>query len=117
MLATAIKSLARTTSFSLRASALSRSYFANEKQFDPTVTSGLTTNEAISKNVGVNKFLSTVYATTGIAFGGALATSYAVLSVPALSAMMWPLSLGGALASIVGFVATTYMRPVYHIES
>lgn len=112
MLTTAVKSLARTA-FSLRSAAASRCYFSSEKPFDPAVTTGLSTNQVISKNVGVNKFLSTVYTTTGLAFGGALATSYTVLSVPALATIMWPLSLAGALASVVGFVATSYMQPKY----
>ncbi len=112
-----LRTISKTASFGLRTSAISRSYFANEKQFDATTTAGLTTNQFISKNVGVNKFLSTVYTTTGLAFGGALASSYAVLSIPALYSMMWPLSLGGSLAAIVGFVATSYMQPKYIVET
>ena len=117
MIGNTLKALTKTSTFSLRTSAMTRRYFSSEQQFDKTATAGLRTNEAISKNVGINKFLATVYTHTGLAFGGALATSYTVLSVPALSAMMMPLSIGGAIASIVGFVATSYMRPQYQIET
>lgn len=113
----ALRTIVKTSSFSLRTSALSRRYFASDKPYETATTSGLTTNEAISKNVGVNKFLSTVYTTTGLAFGGALASSYAVMSIPAFYSMMWPLSLGGSLAAIVGFVATSYMQPKYKVET
>jgi FtsH-binding integral membrane protein len=76
----------------------------------------LSTNEAISKNVGINKFLHKVYTTTGLAFGGALATSYAVLSIPALSTMMVPLAFGGFVATLAGFISSSYMKPNYFVE-
>lgn len=118
MIASIAKTLPKIASLSRSSIALRpRAFFASDRPYSRTETSGLSTNEAISKNVGINKFLSKVYTTTGLAFGGALATSYAVLSVPALSAMMMPLSLGGLVATLVGFVSTSYMNPTYLVEA
>lgn len=63
--------------------------------------------------MGVNKFLSKVYTTTGLTFCGALATSYAVISIPALSAMMLPLSVGGMIATLGGFISMSFMKPTF----
>lgn len=79
--------------------------------------SELSTNDSISRNVGMNKFLSRVYNTTGLAILGALSTSYAVLSIPALGAMMGPLAMGGLASMIVGYFATGYMKPTYYVET
>lgn len=40
----ALRTIAKTTSFGLRTSALSRNYFASDKPYDTAATSGLTTN-------------------------------------------------------------------------
>lgn len=63
--------------------------------------------------MGVNKFLNKVYIATGLSFFGALGTSYAVISIPTLSALMMPLSLAGAFASLAGFYAVSRMRPTF----
>ena len=73
----------------------------------------MTTNHAISKNIGLNQFLTRVYNTTGLSILGALGTSYTVLSIPALSTMMMPLAFGGALATLVGFISTSFMKTTY----
>lgn len=79
--------------------------------------SELSTNDAISRNVGMNRFLSRVYNTTGLSILGALSTSYAVLSIPALTAMMPTLAMGGLASMLVGFIATGYMKPTYYVEN
>ncbi len=48
---------------------------------------------------------------------GALGTSYAVLSIPALSAMMMPLSVGGIIATLTGFISMSFMKPTFVVES
>lgn len=73
-------------------------------------SANLTTNHALSKNIGLNQFLTKVYSTTGFSLLGALGTSYAVLSIPALTAVMMPLSLGGAVATLVGLISTSFMK-------
>jgi len=72
-----------------------------------------TTNDTVSKNIGLNQFLTRVYNTTGLSVLGALGTSYTVLSVPALSAMMGPLAVGGMVASLVGLISTSFMKTSY----
>jgi hypothetical protein len=47
---------------------------------------------------------------------GALGTSYAVLSVPALASMMIPLSYGGLAATLIGFIGSSFMSPTYKIQ-
>jgi FtsH-binding integral membrane protein len=64
----------------------------------------------------MNKFLSRVYNTTGLALLGALSTSYAVLTIPALSAMMSPLAMGGLASMLIGYFATGWMKPTYYVE-
>lgn len=44
---------------------------------------------------------------------GALGTSYAVLSIPALASMMIPLSYGGIAATLIGFIGSSFMTPTY----
>jgi len=58
-----------------------------------------------------------VYNTTGLSILGALSTSYAVLSIPALTAMMPTLAMGGLASMLVGFIATGYMKPTYYVEN
>jgi hypothetical protein len=45
---------------------------------------------------------------------GALGTSYAILSVPALAAMAPALSIGGIAATLIGFISVAYSKPEYH---
>jgi FtsH-binding integral membrane protein len=73
-------------------------------------------NNAVSRNLGLNKFLTRVYNTTGLSILGALSTSYAVLSIPALTAMMAPLSICGFVATLGGFISTMFMKPQVVIE-
>lgn len=114
MLTSALRTLSKTTLTSFKlANPLIRARFSNQKPFETVSSSSLTTNEAISKNVGVNKFLTRVYTTTGLSFFGALGTSYTIMSVPALSMMMTPLAIGGIVASLVGILSTSYMKPTY----
>lgn len=117
MLASSIKTFTSIASKSLRIPQVSRFLFSKDNSFNNVSESNLSTNDFISTNIGVNKFLGTVYKTTGLSFMGALGTSYAVLSVPALSAMMMPLSLGGIAATLIGFIGSSYMQPTYKIQS
>jgi FtsH-binding integral membrane protein len=89
--------------------------FSAEKPLNPSL-SKLSTNDQISANVGMNRFLSRVYNTTGLSILGALSTSYAVLSVPVLSAMMMPLAMGGLASTLIGFISAIYMKPQYYTE-
>lgn len=63
--------------------------------------------------MGVNRFLQKVYKTTGLSIFGALGTSYAVLSIPALTAIMTPLAFGGMISTLVGLISTSMMKTQY----
>lgn len=79
---------------------------------EPTVT----TNQYISKNLGLNRFLQKVYTTTGLSILGALGTSYAVLSLPLTGVAISQLAVGGIIASLVGLIGSSYMSPTYLIK-
>jgi hypothetical protein len=70
----------------------------------------------MSKNVGLKRFLFRTYTATGLAFGGMIATSYAVLSIPALTAIMEPLALGGIALTFIGFFSIDAMKTTYLTE-
>ncbi len=78
-------------------------HFAEDKKLDQSPY--LTTNQVVSRNVGLNRFLTRVYNTTALAFGGALASSYIAISVPTYQAVALPIALAGLIASFVGFFA------------
>lgn len=113
MLASSIKTFSSIASKSLRTTQINRFLFSKDNTFNNIYPSDLSTNHTISTNIGVNKFLGTVYKTTGISFMGALGTSYAVLSIPALASMMIPLSYGGIAATLIGFIGSSFMTPTY----
>lgn len=77
----------------------------------------LSTNHFISKNVGLNRFMQSVYNTTGLSILGALGTSYIALSLPLTAATMGYLSIGGFAASLVGLIGSSYMKPEYLVIS
>ena len=77
----------------------------------------LTTNQYISKNVGLQRFLQKVYNTTGLSILAALGTSYAVLSLPISAAGMSTLAFGGMFATLVGLIGSAYMKPPVSILS
>lgn len=73
----------------------------------------LTTNHYISKNVGLNRFMQRVYTTTGLSILGALGTSSLLLSLPLTAAVYSQLAIGGFVASLVGLIGSSYMKPTY----
>ena len=75
----------------------------------------LATNHFISKNVGLNRFMQKVYNTTGLSVLGALGTSYAVLSLPLSGVALSQIAIGGFIASLVGLVGSSFMKPEYLI--
>lgn len=77
----------------------------------------LTTNHAISNNVGLNRFMQRVYNITGLSILGALGTSYAVLALPISGVAVGQLALGGCLASLVGLIGSSWMKPEYLLVS
>ena len=58
-----------------------------------------------------------VYNTTGLSILGALGTSYAVLSLPISAVAVSQLAMGGMLASLVGLVGSSFMKPEYLVVS
>ena len=54
-----------------------------------------------------------VYNTTGLSILGALGTSYAVLSLPISASALTPIAIGGMVASLVGLVGSSWMKPDY----
>ena len=54
-----------------------------------------------------------VYNTTGLSLLGALGTSYAVLSLPISGVALSQLAVGGIIASLVGLIGSSYMKPEY----
>lgn len=117
MLSSGLKKFASIASKSLRTTQINRFLFSKDNTFNNISSSDLSTNHTISTNIGVNKFLGTVYKTTGLSFMGALGTSYAVLSIPALAGMMIPLSFGGIAATLIGFIGSSYMSPTYRTQT
>ena len=78
-----------------------------------SVAKPVTTNHFISKNLGLNRFLQRVYNTTGLSIIGALGTSYAVLSLPIAAGAMSQLAMGGMVATLVGLIGSSFMKPDY----
>ncbi len=70
------------------------------------------TNQAISKNIGMNQFLMRVYNTAGMSIIGALGSSYMFMSMPFVYTNMGMSVLLGAVMTLGGFIGTQYMRPV-----
>ena len=54
-----------------------------------------------------------MYNTTGLSILGALGTSYAVLSLPLTAAAMSQLAMGGLVATLVGLIGSSFMKPEY----
>ena len=77
----------------------------------------LTTNDFVSKNLGLNRFMQKVYNITGLSILGALGTSYAVLSLPITGVAVGQLAIGGMIASLVGLIGSSWMKPEYMVVS
>ena len=60
--------------------------------------------------------MTRTYNAAGLGLFGALSTSYAVMSIPALSVMMGGLSLLGFIATIGGLIGASYMKPIHHTD-
>lgn len=94
--------------------------FSNSKP-DPFTTSvkeeQLSTNDYISKNVGLNRFMQKVYNTTGLAILGALGTSYVTLSMGLSAVALTKLSFVGFAAGLVGIIGSSFMKPEYLVVS
>ena len=54
-----------------------------------------------------------VYNTTGLSLLGIFGTSYLALSLPITAATMGALSMGGIVASLVGIIGSSYIKPEY----
>jgi FtsH-binding integral membrane protein len=90
-----------------------RFFFANQRYHHSPVDQGtqtMTTNHVISKNLGLNRFLQKVYNTTGLSVLGALGTSYLAMSLPISGGA---LAVGGIVASLVGLIGASWMKPEY----
>ena len=74
-------------------------------------------NQAVTKSLGMNQFLTRVYNTTGLALMGALGSSYAVMSIPSLAAIMPGLSLFGIVGVLGGMIGASYMKPINVTET
>ena len=92
--------------------------FSNQRQtpFEHSSEPTITTNDHISKNLGLNRFLQRVYTTTGLSILGALGTSYAVLALPITGVAISQLAVGGLIASLVGLIGSSYMSPTYLVK-
>ena len=77
----------------------------------------LSTDEHVSKNVGLQAFLQKVYNTTGLSILGALGTSYGVLALPITAAGMAFLAKFGFVASLVGIVGSAFMKPTIYTQT
>lgn len=73
-------------------------------------------SDELSRNYGMTKFMQRTYITTGLSIVGALSTSFAVMSIPALAASMMPLAVAGCISTLVGFIGTSFTQPTDVVE-
>lgn len=86
-------------------------FSTRDRGFTPAKQETMTTNHFISQNVGVNRFLQNVYSITGLSILGALSSSYIAMSL--FPYAMVPMSIGGMIASLVGLIGSSVMKPEY----
>lgn len=86
-------------------------FSSRDTGYQPATQETMTTNHFISQNVGVNRFLQKTYGMTGLSILGALSSSYIALSL--FPYAMAPMAMGGFLASLVGLIGSSYMKPTY----
>jgi len=116
-----IKSALRAINYtsSLRNFPLSKYYFSSPKTpFTSTSKDDLdqlTTNQHISKNIGLQRFLQKVYNTTALSILGSLGTSCAVLSLPISASGMSMLAGCGMVAGLVGIIGSSFMKPTVSV--
>jgi FtsH-binding integral membrane protein len=67
--------------------------------------------EFVTRNVGLNKFVTRIYNTTGLSILGALGGAYAGMSIPMLMMNPLPTALIGGLLTIGSFIGVQAMRP------
>ena len=84
----------------------------NPKKEENFVYEQIKTNQAISKNLGMNQFLMRVYNTTGISIIGALASCYMFMGMPFVYTNMGMSVLLSAIMTLGGFIGTQYMKPI-----
>ena len=64
----------------------------------------------MSQNLGLSRFLTRTYNTTGLAVGGALSVGYFASMVPALVMNPMVPLLGGLITSVISFIAVNKMN-------
>lgn len=74
------------------------------------------TNQAISRNLGMNQFLMRVYNTAGLSVMGALGSAYMFMSLPFVYTNMGMSAILGAVMTLGGFIGAQSMRPMNVVE-
>jgi hypothetical protein len=69
------------------------------------------TSRMIAKNIGMNKFLTRMYNTTGLSIMGALSAGYLASGIPLFLANPFATAIGGGIVTIASLMGVRYMSP------
>jgi FtsH-binding integral membrane protein len=74
-------------------------------------SSEIKAGEFVTKNVGLHKFVTRIYNTTGLSILGALGGAWAGMSIPMLMMNPMATAIVGGIATIASFVGVQAMSP------
>ena len=85
-------------------------FSVNEKNSYFKIKTGQTTSDIISRNLGLSRFLTRTYNTTGLAVGGALGAGYIASMLPLFLINPMATTLGGGILALLSFLGVNKMR-------
>ena len=106
-----IRQVGRLTSLLRPQFAFSQNHNNSWKVEETLTPEEIKTRQIIAKNIGMNKFLTRTYNTTGISIIGALSASYLGTALPVFAANPGAMMIGGVVAMFGGFLGANWMKP------
>lgn len=84
-----------------------------DEQLNSQVNQGEKVNDVVMSNIGLNRYLTRIYLTSGAALMLTLASSYACIAFPGLQVYSELLFMGGGAISFLSFQRAQDIRPKF----